>query len=63
MWWSALSAAFTVFQGINAFNQGKAARNMYNAAASWTEFEGKTEQLKVKQNTIKSLRELKEQMA
>tara|TARA_R100001594_G_scaffold105438_1_gene140010 strand:- start:101 stop:616 length:516 start_codon:yes stop_codon:yes gene_type:complete len=63
MWWSVLSAAFTVFQGINAFNQGKAARNYYNAAASWTEFEGKTEQLKVKQNTIKSLRELKEQMA
>ena len=63
MWWSALSAAFTVFQGINALSQGKAARNYYNAAASWTDFEGKTEQLKVKENTINSLRELKEKIA
>jgi len=63
MWWSALSAAFTVFQGINALSQGKAARNYYNAAASWTDFEGKTEQLKVKENTVKSIRELNRAMA
>ena len=63
MWWSALSAAFTVFQGINALSQGKAARNYYNAAAAWTDFEGKSEQLKVKENTVKSIRELNRAMA
>ena len=62
-WWSAVSAALTVFQGVNALNQGKAARNYYNAAASWTDFEGKTEQLKVKENTVKSIRELNRAMA
>ena len=62
-WWSAVSAALTVFQGINALNQGKATRNYYNAAAAWTDFEGKSEQLKVKENTVKSIRELNRAMA
>lgn len=61
--WAGLSAAFTVMQGYNQMQQGKAIENYYTASAAFAEFEGKNKVLDIKKDVVDALTDLKEKLA
>ena len=61
--WAGLSAAFTVMQGYNQMQQGKAIANYYTASAAFAEFEGKNKVLDIKKDVVDALTDLKEKLA